>query len=135
MLGALVFLLIGLAGLVFGVKLVRGALAFRRTAAEVDGRYIGDVESRHPSGTDRVYNREVSFQCPFQKQKRRITAKTGSTRHSFQEVGDRVSVLVSSEPPHEARLNTFSELYLLPIVLLTLGVLALAASVGVVIRS
>jgi hypothetical protein len=106
----------------FGAKLLHDVRAFRRKSVLVQGRYLGDERLVRPWHNEATYANQVSFWCPFLKKRRIVTAEMSSGIRSSRFPGSRMQVLVHSAPPHKAKVATFTNLYVFPLVLLSFGV-------------
>jgi hypothetical protein len=113
------------AALFVGLKMLLGALKFRRASVVVQGKYVGDQVEDAGVGNDalssHIYREKVAFDCPFTHQQRVVLGFTGSNVHSLQSVGEPMPVLVEIAPPHEARVKSFRHLYLLPLAMIVFG--------------
>jgi hypothetical protein len=108
--------------LLFGLKLLVDVVQFRANSVKVQGRYIGDRVDEAPFGSDalstHMYRAQVAFQCPFTQKKRIVVAFAASNVRSPRWAGEGMSVLVNIAPPHKVRVNTFQNLYLLPLAMI-----------------
>lgn len=106
----------------FGLKLLVDALRFRGNSVIVQGRYVGDRADKAPFGSgglaSRMYRAQVAFHCPFTQKKRIVVAFAASNVRSTRWHDETMSVLVKIAPPHEVRVNTFHNLYLLPLAMI-----------------
>lgn len=102
----------------FGIKLLVDAIQFRSESVVVEGEYFGDDVEELPNDIERIYLPRVGFTCPFTKEKRVAVSSIGSTAGSRDREGERMSVLIHKSPPYKARVNTFGNLYLVPLALI-----------------
>jgi len=112
------FALIGLGLLIASIFLFLNTRNFINASAKATGTVIAHASSRSSDG-DLTYSPVVSFKTPdgrtieFQSQ-------TGSSRPS-PAVGQTVEILYNPQHPQEAEINSFSSLWILPIILSGLG--------------
>jgi hypothetical protein len=115
--------LAGLASLAYGVIQVQWLVGLHRQCVKIRADRLPDDQHRTLRGLT-VYRRVARFQCPLLRKTRYIAESVGSGTGSPWAPGESIPVIVSTQPPHAAVVATFSNLYLLPLVCLVIGIMA-----------
>jgi len=128
----LVFLLSGIGLLIAAARYVRRTRAFLSRAAEATGEVVA-LEKEPATGTGDLctYRPVVSFQSRS-GQRTQFAALAHSNPPEYQ-VGDPVRVLYDPERPQEACIRSFTQLWLLAVLLGGLGLIFTALGAGLLL--
>jgi hypothetical protein len=114
--------LVGLGSLAYGILQAQRLARLHRRGLKIRADRLPDDARRTPAGRT-TYRRVARFQCPLLGKKRYVAESVGRGGGWPWVPGESIPVIVSTEPPHEAVVATFANLYLLPLVCLVLGIL------------
>jgi hypothetical protein len=111
--------------LALGGSCYNRTVQFKKTAVEVQGAVIELKEGSSSDHSHPVYYPIIRY-ADTAGQEHTLYSGTGSFPPAYA-VGDRVSVLCDPANPNEAKVNSFSDLWLLPLILGIFGALDLLA--------
>jgi hypothetical protein len=115
---AVVFSFVGLGLIIVGAFQFFEVRAFVRTAAVADGRVVKLELSRFPGRSRHGYVTVFTF---LDASGQAHTARTLARNPASHNVGAKVEVLYQPEAPESARIRAFRMLWLIPTVLISLG--------------
>lgn len=131
----IVFALAGFVMLYFSWHTYNSTNKFLETALSTPGVVV-DLERRHSSSTSSsgssgpTYAPVVEFTHPESGETIRFTSSSSSNPPAFDE-GEDVTVLYAPDNPDDARIDSFTDLWLLPLILLGMGIIFAPVGIGV----
>lgn len=119
--GQYVFVAIGLGLMLIGFILAYRTTQFKKSAIMVPGTVVELIEkvSHSDEGTSIVYVPRVAFRTA-EGQESVFISDTGSNPPGFRP-GETVEVMYRPGDPYDARINTFWQLYLAPVICIGIG--------------
>jgi hypothetical protein len=127
-----VFLLCGIGLLIGGFVSVGRTRAFLRKAIETSGEVVDLLEEPpYESGESPTYRPVVSYVLPSSR-RIRFQSMVHSNPPEYA-IGESVAILYEPDRPHEARIRSFTSLWLLGIILVGLGMIFSALGAGLLL--
>jgi hypothetical protein len=113
----------------FGLYMAATTIRFVRAAARTTGLVLGHAKHtcQRDNGPSTCYHAEIEFEDHTGKVRRAILTQGAGVKNLLE--GHRVWVLYDTANPLDARLDRALDLWLFPVVFLTVGLLAIAFGV------